>query len=344
VTSGAVTALAAAAHERWFIPSEDYPVRWGDLLEPSNVVATVAAAGVAAIVTAVWLFRRREPVVPGPLALGATPERLALLLGWVPFLLAAHVAVPLLVSGVEGRLFVPNLTLALPARAFAGVLEIAVALLLFYGLFARAAGVALAALWALGLLIFGPTLLLEQAIVLGFAFFFFAVGRGPVAVDRVFGPWAGAREDLLPAAVPVLRIATGASIAFTAFTEKLANVPLGVAFLEAYPKADVLQGMGLGTSHATFVLVAGAVELALGLLLVTGAFPRMTILVLWLPSNLTLTLFGWRELVGHLPIYAVMALLLLWGSGGRVYLEALRAGLIPLAQKPVGAGVRREGR
>jgi hypothetical protein len=92
------------------------------------------------------------------------------------------------------------------------------------------------------------------------------------------------------------------------------------------------------------VLVAGAVELALGLLLVTGAFPRMTILVLWLPSNLTLTLFGWRELVGHLPIYAVMALLLLWGSGGRVYLEALRAGLIPLAQKPVGAGVRREGR
>jgi hypothetical protein len=339
-----VTVLSGAAHERWFVPGEDHPVRWGDLLDPPNLLAVAAGAGAAALVTAIWLLRRREPVVPGPLALGATPERLALLLGWVPLLLAAHVAVPLLVSGIEGRLFVPNLTLELPSRAFAGVLQIGVALLLFYGLFARAAGVALAGLWLLGVVIFGPTLLLEQTIFLGFAFFFFAAGRGPVAVDRVFGSWAGAREDLLPRVVPVLRIATGAGIAFVALTEKLANVPLGVAFLEAYPQADVLQGLGLGTSHATFVLVAGAIELALGLLLVTGAFPRATILVLWLPSNLTLTLFGWRELVGHLPIYAVMALLLFWGRGGSVYLEALRAGLVPLAEKPVGAGVRRDDR
>jgi hypothetical protein len=39
-----------------------------------------------------------------------------------------------------------------------------------------------------------------------------------------------------------------------------------------------------------------------------------------------------------------MALLLFWGRGGSVYLEALRAGLIPLAEKPVGAGVRRDDR
>jgi hypothetical protein len=331
-----------AAHERWFVPSEDYPVRWSDLLDPPNLLATAIGAGTAALITAIWLMRRRDRILPGPLALGATPERLALLLGWVPLLLAVHVAVPLLVSGLEGRLFVPNLRLELPARAFAGVLQIAVALLLFYGLFARAAGLALAALWLLGVALFGPVLLLEHTILLGFAAFFFVSGRGPVAVDRVFGAWAGARETLLPRAVPTLRIATGIGIAWVAFTEKLANVPLGVAFLEAYPYADVLRGLGLGTSHATFVLVAGAVELALGLLLVTGAFPRTTILVLWLPSNVTLTLFGWRELVGHLPIYAVMALLLLWGRGGPVYDEALRAGLVPRGEKPVGPGVRRE--
>jgi hypothetical protein len=38
------------------------------------------------------------------------------------------------------------------------------------------------------------------------------------------------------------------------------------------------------------------------------------ILLLWVPFNLTLPFLGWRELIGHLPIYGVMALLLIWGK------------------------------
>jgi hypothetical protein len=54
------------------------------------------------------------------------------------------------------------------------------------------------------------------------------------------------------------------------------------------------------------------VELAIGLLLVFGVFVRETIIVAWLPFNLTLTVFNWVELVGHLPFYGIMALLLVW--------------------------------
>jgi hypothetical protein len=330
-----------APHERWFVPDDSYPVDWSRLATPEAAVPVALAVAAVSLAVLLWRMRGKRPLIPGPLALGATPERLAVLMGWVPLLLAVHTAVPLLVSGVDGLLFTPNLSMGLPAEAFVGLAEIGVGLLLFYGALARYAALGLAALWTLGLFMFGPVLMLEQAVFLGLAAFFYIAGRGPIAVDRVFGVWAGARERLLPYAVPALRVAVGFGFAWLAFTEKLLNLPLALAFLEAYPAVNFTAGLGVPLSDETFVRAAGTVELTAGLLVISGAFPRAVILFLWLPFNLTLALFGWRELVGHLPIYATMALLLLWGAGGEANLEALRAGLIPVGEKPVGPTARR---
>lgn len=302
---------------------------------------TLAAAGGAVLATlavfALWRARGRRAVLPGPFALGTSVERLAVLMGWVPLVLAAHTAAPLFVSGVRGELFVPNLVLELPVSAFLGLAEVGVALLLFYGLLARYAALGLAALWLLGASLFGPVLMLEHVQFLGIAAFFFIASRGPIAVDRVLGGLTGAKERWLPYAVPALRVTTGLSIAWLALTEKLLNLPLALRFLERYPFVNFLPELGIAASDVTFLRAAGSVELAVGLLLVSGAFPRLVILGAWLPFNLTLTVFGWQELVGHLPIYAVMGIVLLWGPGGEGDLEALRAGLIPTREKPVGA-------
>jgi hypothetical protein len=48
------------------------------------------------------------------------------------------------------------------------------------------------------------------------------------------------------------------------------------------------------------------------LFVVFGLFPRLIILFAWLPFNLTLTIFDWVELIGHLPFYGAMAFLLIW--------------------------------
>lgn len=331
-------------HERWFVSSEGLPTDWAAILEPGPALAVGAAVAITLAAYLLWRTRGRTPVIPGPLRLGATPERLAVALGWIPMLLAVHTAVPLMVSGIQGELFVPNLEMELPASAVVGLLEVGIAILLFYGLLARVAAVLLAVLWLLGAILFGPVLLLEHAIFLGIAAFFWVAGRGPVALDRLFGPWAGAREELLPRAIPILRVATGFSLAWLALTEKLLNLPLALRFLEAYPFVNFLPELGLAVSDRTFFLAAGTVELTAGLLLMTGAFPRLVILVLWLPFNLTLAVFGWQEFVGHLPVYGAMLVILLWGSGGEEDHEALRAGLIPLREKPVGEGVQRSGR
>lgn len=335
-----MTGATAAAHERWFVASEDLPVQWGSFFAPGTLVPVAVAVATAGLIFLAWILRGKRPILPGPYTLGATPERLAVLMGWLPLLLAVHTAVPLVVSGVEGKLFTPNLAMRQPADAFIGLAEIGIGLLIFYGAFARYAAVGLAAIWCLGLFIFGPTLMLEQVIFLGIAAFFYITGRGPIAVDRVFGAWAGAREHLLLYAVPALRMAAGFGFVWLAFTEKLLNLPLALAFLEKYPQANFLPALGIALSPETFVRAAGTVELTAGLLVISGAFPRAVIIFLWLPFNLTLAVFGWRELVGHLPIYATMALLLLWGPGG-ADLETLRAGLIPMGEKPVGPAARR---
>jgi hypothetical protein len=66
-----------------------------------------------------------------------------------------------------------------------------------------------------------------------------------------------------------------------------------------------------------FLLIAGTVELLLGLMLIAGTFVRLIILVTLIPFNLTLPFLGWHELVGHLPTYGILALLLLWGDEQR---------------------------
>ena len=57
-------------------------------------------------------------------------------------------------------------------------------------------------------------------------------------------------------------------------------------------------------------MCAGAVELLVGLWLTFGIFIRLIIVIAWFPFNLTLTHFNWVELIGHLPFYGLLAVLL----------------------------------
>jgi hypothetical protein len=51
-----------------------------------------------------------------------------------------------------------------------------------------------------------------------------------------------------------------------------------------------------------------------GLLVISGALPQACVLIAGIPFNATLWFFGATELVGHLPIYGAMLVLLVYGS------------------------------
>jgi hypothetical protein len=307
-----------ALHERWFTDEGRFPVHFDNWLVPHSLIPIAIAVFVTAVAMVLWKRNKRRSIVPGPIELGILPDRYDNLLSWMPLVIGVHMGVTLLVSGVSMQLFIPNLVM--PTNLLGGLLgliEIAIALSFIYGALTRFAAVALAVAWLAGVFVFGPIRLVEHTEILGVAFFLFVNGRGSLAFDVVLDRLHKPVAKLVPYAVPVLRISLGFGIALVAFTEKLWNLPMGLSFLAVH-HFNFFPAIGLpGVDDTLFLLMAGTVELTVGLLLISGAYVRLVILVTLLPFNLTLPFLGWRELVGHLPTYGIMALLLIWGETKR---------------------------
>jgi uncharacterized membrane protein YphA (DoxX/SURF4 family) len=281
------------------------------LLETRRVVLVGAVVAVSVFASLWWHKRGQRDLLPGPEYFGATAAGRSRFYSWVPAILALHLAVPLLIYGLEGKLFSPNNELAGASKYWLGLLQTAAALSLVYGGMTRAGAVILAAVWFRSLFVLGLEPMMENAHYLGFAGFFFLAGRGPMSIDRLLFPNLEPHDRLMVHAVTALRVGIGMSLITVAFTEKLANLPLAIDFLKEYP-LNFTPALGIPMSDETFVLCAGAVELLVGIWILFGLFPRVIIVIAWLPFNLTLTIFDWVELVGHLPFYGALAVLLVW--------------------------------
>ena len=299
------------AHEKWFYDAKPFPTDWLALLRFPGLLAVAVALAATVVVWLLWRARRGRELIPGPEVLGATEAGRARFFSLVPLILGIHIAVPLIVLGITGVLFSPNN--ALPAHWFywLGTAEIGVGLCFLYGGLTRVGAFVLAAVWLVGVAVVGLEPMLENLHVLGFAAFFALAGRGPYAIDRLLFPMLEPSPLLVRRAMVSLRIATGGALAMVAFTEKLANPALARAFLQHHA-LNFTPWLGIPMSDDLFILCAGTTELTIGLCLIFGLFPRLVILTSWLFINMTLTIFNWVELVGHLPLYGVMGILLIW--------------------------------
>jgi uncharacterized membrane protein YphA (DoxX/SURF4 family) len=110
----------------------------------------------------------------------------------------------------------------------------------------------------------------------------------------------------------MLRVGVGGSLSVVVLTEKLADLPLAEAFFHQYPFINCTPKLGVAMSDELFAAFAGSVEVLAGLMILFGVFPRTIIFVALFPMNLSLTIFNWEELIGHMPFYGALALLLIW--------------------------------
>jgi uncharacterized membrane protein YphA (DoxX/SURF4 family) len=314
LASGTALAPGVAAHERWFTPGGYAPIRTEDVF---SAVTILAFAVVAAVLGLAWLADRLagRRTDAAPMLIGIDPRGVANLYAWIPPLLALHAAVPLIISGVELQLFVPNLPL--PRNIFGLLLalaQIVIALGFLYGAFTRAAAILLALVGLAGMLAVHPLYVLEHCDLLGIAGFLYLTGRGPYSVDALLRRTGQPQERLLSRAVPTLRVLTGASLVVLGFTEKLWNRQLARDFLGLYP-LNFTTALPMTLTDDQFIIVAGLIEVTIGALIISGLWTRTVILLAWLPFNLSVPFFGWIELVGHLPTYGTMAVLLIWSTG-----------------------------
>ena len=294
--------------------------------------ALAVAVAVTAVAAFFWRRRGQRDLIPGPERLGATDEGMARFYGWVPVIIGIHFAVPLLVLGVQGRLFSPNNALPAPWNFILGTWQIAIALSFLYGGMTRVFAASLAVLWIVCGLFSSWEIAFENLHYLGAAVFFFCKGRGPHSIDRLLFPGLAPSPALARHGLKLLRISIGAGFAFVAFTEKLANPALAHTFLAQF-QLNFTGAAGFPLSNEAFIWCAGTTELLIGLFLAFGIFPRVIIIAAWGIINLTLTIFSWVELVGHLPIYGIMAVLLVWAPSEKTS-QLMRRGIFGEDARP----------
>jgi uncharacterized membrane protein YphA (DoxX/SURF4 family) len=73
--------------------------------------------------------------------------------------------------------------------------------------------------------------------------------------------------------------------------------------------------MGFPYSDYLFTLSAGATEAVFGLLLILGTVTRLNSLVIAVFFSIPLFILGPIELTGHMPHFAAIVILLLFGAG-----------------------------
>jgi uncharacterized membrane protein YphA (DoxX/SURF4 family) len=295
---------ALPTHERWFVESQQAG-DWSFFFSPLPLALTAAVVLVAVLWRLVALTVDR-PELPFLAPLGR-------LVPWIPRLLGIHLGVALLALAATGAFLTPaNDDLHGAGGTALLLVEAALGVWLVSGINVRpAAGFVLALGPALAL-VAGPTALGECANLAAVAAFLLVVPPGPDAHGAAHPSKAQLRLALL-----LLRLGVGTALIVLAFTEKLTNPAMAIDTLERFPALDVFSLVGIQVSPETFVAIAGAVELLFGLLVISGAFPQVAVLVAMVPFNATLVLFGQAEMVGHLPVYGVFLALLAYGSSAR---------------------------
>jgi hypothetical protein len=291
------------AHETWF-QSGFRDLEWGFAGE----TATLLLLGGAVLVTlGVRLLARVWDGVDVPFLGGLAP--------WMPFAVRMHLAVSLVGLLSVGVYLSPAMDLEpnLPGIILGANMAV-VAIGMATGWHTREAAWLLIALGPLGMLEFGVSPVLQRIDVLGLAGYVLCTGPGRWSADMESG---AAREPTLDdhaRGVWALRVGAGLALIVVAFAEKLANPDLALAFLRDHPDLNVARAAGLGWSDLEFTRVAGAIEVLFGLLLISGALPQAVVVIAGVPFNASLWFFGVNELLGHLPVYAAMLVLLVYGS------------------------------
>ena len=310
------------AHELWFVDHE--PGRdWSFATETATLL--LLALAVAAMLAVRALARVRDGV-DVPLLAGLAP--------WMPCAVRIHLAVSLVGLLSAGYYLAPTMELGKSVGGvLLGIVMAVTAVSLATGYRARLGALLLVAAGPIGMLVYGVGPVVQRADVLGLAVYLLLAGPGRWSADWELGRAREATLEQLGRAVWALRVFAGVALITVAFAEKLANPELARRFVDSKGvDFNLLEAVGLPVGDLGFIRIAGAIEVLFGLLVISGALPQLVVIAAGIPFNATLYFFGTIELLGHLPIYVTMLVLLVYGSDGR--LRPLCSNLWPWVARP----------
>lgn len=275
-----LAALPASAHVKWFVHASPYPdVVPYSVTEPSVLVWIGVV--ILFLVTGFFLHKRL-PILPIPLLSWSNPSRpriIRITTGLFGAWLLLNVVTNAAIAPTHQSLTINIL------QAIAGTL-------LLIGFWPKIAATILAILWATSVVLLGPDFF-DALYMLGIA------QLVAYPHEKTSLTW--------------VRVTIGIALCITAFNEKLLVPEMAQAFLLEHPW-NFMTWFGFNYPDRLFILSAGMMEIVFGALLITGWVTRLTILGLAPVLLLTAIILGLLELLGHMPIFIIAFLLVLYGN------------------------------
>lgn len=220
----------------------------------------------------------------------------------------------LLIAGTHEYLFSPNLTSETGIPNFLIFIQIAIGLSFLLGILTRVSAIVLGILWLTTFYYVGWVAALEDIWVLSTAAFIAVMGNDYFSIIS-FSFLRDKLQKYKYYALSFLRIGTGTTLIVLGLSEKIMAPEFGINFLNQH-SWNFMQMLGFNYSDYLFTLSAGSIEIILGLIFVLGVITRLNALIVAIIFSIPLFILGPIELAGHLPHFASVVLLLLFGNGG----------------------------
>ena len=300
----------AAAHTRWFTDGDLAPLQTN---EPTALYLGVWGIIMSLIVaTGIYLHQHNY------MRLGFLRPKAAHAYDRAASTFTMIAGSFFLIAGTHEYLFSPNLTAEAGIPLYLIVIQIAIGLAFMVGIGTRLSAIVLGFLWASVFYYSGWLVAIENTWVLSTAIFIAIMGNDYFSLIG----FSALKKWLIPFrsyALSVLRIGTGITLVILGLSEKLFAPEFGINFLSLH-SWNFLQTIGLNFSDYLFVLSAGSVEIIFGMIFLLGIVTRLNALVAAIFFTTPLFILGPIELAGHLPHFAAIILLLLFGNGGKFVL------------------------
>lgn len=220
------------------------------------------------------------------------------------------------IAGSHEYFLTPNLSVENGLPFFFILVQILVGLALLIGLGARIAALVLAATWILSFWYTGFISGIENIWLLSTTIFIALMGNDYFSLYS--NEWL--RKTFVPFkrySLSILRIGTGVTLMVLGLSEKIMAPEYGINFLLQY-NWNFMAILGLPYSDLLFTISAGSVEFLFGALIALGLLTRLTVFVVAIVFTIPMFILGPIELTGHLPHFAALIIILLYGNGGHI--------------------------
>ena len=302
--------VVAGAHTKWFTDRALVPY---ETSEPTGLYLMLWSVLLVAIIAIGYYFQQNQLFQLAWLKPKAAHvyERTAATFAMVT-------GAFLLVAGTHNYLFSPNLVPAAGVPQLLIIIQIAIGLAFLVGVATRTAAMVLILVWVTLVTTVGLVSAVENIWIVSTAIFIAIMGNDYFSIlGKSF--FKKKLERFKPYALSILRIGTGATLFFLGFSEKILAPEYGMNFLTHY-HWNFMAAAGFPFSDYLFVISAGVAESLFGLIFILGIVTRLNALVAAAFFTIPLFILGPIELSGHLPHFAAVLVLLLYGSGGKFVL------------------------